>query len=97
MHNSRSTLTRINFLNEIYPPSQKTLGVSPRMNAEVGPSEAQRTKEGASADFAEEMKDTLGVSPWRLHFFKSTGAVWPLITPSGSVLIEVGLTYNLKQ
>jgi hypothetical protein len=24
-------------------------------------------KEGASADFAEEMKDTTGVSPWRLH------------------------------
>ncbi len=24
-------------------------------------------KEGASADCAEEMKDTTGVSPWRLH------------------------------
>jgi len=32
-----------------------------------GPSEARRAKEGASADFAEEMKDTTGVSPWRLH------------------------------
>jgi hypothetical protein len=33
-----------------------------------GPSEARRAKEGASADFAEEMKDTTAVSPWRLHF-----------------------------
>ncbi len=30
--------------------------------------EARRAKEGASADSAEEMKDTTGVSPWRLHF-----------------------------
>ena len=52
------------------------------MNAKGGPSEARRApglrsrngsfdgvgKEGASADSAEEMKDTTGVSPWRLHF-----------------------------
>ncbi len=37
------------------------------MNAKGGPSEARRAKEGASADSAEEMKDTTGVSPWRLH------------------------------
>ncbi len=50
------------------PPSQKTMGLSPWMNATVGPSEAQRAKEGASADSAEEeMKDTTGVKPWRLH------------------------------
>jgi hypothetical protein len=38
------------------------------MNGTGGPSEARRAKEGASADFAEEMKDTTGVSPWGLHF-----------------------------
>ncbi len=32
-----------------------------------GPSEARRAEEGASADCAEEMKDTTGVNPWRLH------------------------------
>ncbi len=37
------------------------------MNASGGPSEARRAKGGASADSAEEMKDTRGVSPWRLH------------------------------
>ena len=51
------------------------------MNVQGGPSEARRApglrsrsgrfggvgKEGASADCAEEMKDTTGVSPWRLH------------------------------
>ncbi len=40
-----------------YPPTQKTMGVSPWMNAQGGPSEAWRAKEGASADCAEEMKD----------------------------------------
>ncbi len=29
--------------------------------------EAQRAKEGASADSAEEMKDCTGENPWRLH------------------------------
>jgi outer membrane lipopolysaccharide assembly protein LptE/RlpB len=38
------------------------------MNATVGPSEARRAKEGASADSAEERKDTTGVNQWRLHF-----------------------------
>jgi len=51
-----------------YPPSQKTTGVSPWMNAHGGPFEARRAKEGASADSAEERKDTTGVNPWRLHF-----------------------------
>ncbi len=63
------------------------MGVSPWMNAQGGPSEAWRApglrsrsgrfggvgKEGASADWPEEMKDTTGVSPWRLH---STGAIF---------------------
>ena len=31
---------------EIYPPTQKTLGVSPGMNASDGPSVARRAKEG---------------------------------------------------
>ncbi len=44
------------------------MGVSPWMNAQGGPSEARRAKEGASADCAEEMKDTTGVSPWRLYY-----------------------------
>ncbi len=50
-----------------YQPSQKTMGVSLWMKAQGGPSEARRAKERASADCAEEMKDTTGVSPWRLH------------------------------
>ncbi len=37
-----------------YRPTQKTMGVSPWMNAQGGPSEAWRAKEGASADCAEE-------------------------------------------
>jgi len=45
---------------EYYPPSQKTMGVSPWMNAHGGPFEARRAKEGASADSAEEMKDIMG-------------------------------------
>ncbi len=49
------------------PPSQKTMGVSLWMNATVGPSEARRAKEGASADSAEERKDTTGVNAWSLH------------------------------
>ena len=64
----------------IYPPSQNTMGVSPWMNAECGSSEARRAKEDASdfgelsrtADSAEEMEDTTGVSPWRLHFITIT-------------------------
>ncbi len=44
------------------------MGVSSWMNATVGPSEARRAKEDASADSAEERKDTTGVNPWRLHF-----------------------------
>jgi hypothetical protein len=40
----------------IYPPSQKTTAVRPWMNARGGPSEARRAKEGASADFAEELR-----------------------------------------
>ena len=37
-----------------YPPLQKTMGVSPWMNATIGPTE--------------ERKDTTGINPWRLHF-----------------------------
>ena len=37
------------------------------MNAQGGPAEARRAKEGATADSAEEMKNTPGVSPGRLH------------------------------
>ena len=51
----------------LYPPSQKTMGVSPWMNAQGEPAEARRAKAGASADSAEEMKDITGVSPGRLH------------------------------
>ena len=43
------------------------MGVSPWMNATVGPSEARRAKEGASVDSAEGRKDITGVNPWRLH------------------------------
>jgi len=34
------------------------------MNANRGPSVARRAKEGASADSAEEMKDTTAIKPW---------------------------------
>ncbi len=44
------------------------MGVSPWLNAQGGPAEAHRAKAGASADSAEEMKDTPGVSPGRLHY-----------------------------
>ncbi len=43
------------------------------MNAQGGPSEARRAKEGASADCAEEMKDTTGVGLWRLHASRRKG------------------------
>ena len=61
-----------------YPPSQNTMGVSPWMNAN-GRSSVALAKEDASADFAEEMKDTTGVSLWRLHFcFPSIGDIFYL-------------------
>jgi len=47
----------------VYPPSQKTMSVSPRMNAKRVPSKAQKAKEGASADYAEKMKNAMSVSP----------------------------------
>ncbi len=40
------------------------------MNATVGPAVAL-AKVGASVDSAEEMKDTTGVIPWRLHEFEA--------------------------
>ncbi len=46
------------------------MGVSPWMNATVGPSEARRAKEGASVDSAEERKGTTGVNPWGFHWIK---------------------------
>jgi len=49
------------------------MGVSPWMNATVGPSEARRAKEGASADSAEERKETTGVNPWKLHLMLVLG------------------------
>jgi len=33
------------------------------------------SKEGASADSAEQMKDTTGVNPWRLHFIQPNSMV----------------------
>ncbi len=66
-HGGYYNLATGNPVLSFYPPSQKTMDVSPWMNAQGGPSEARRAKEGASADCAEEMKDTSGVSPWRLH------------------------------
>ncbi len=55
------------------------MDVSPWMNAQGGPSEARRAKEGASADSAEEMKDTTGVSPGRLHLNHKTGYLEPMV------------------
>jgi len=69
-----------------YPPSQKTTGVSPWMNVTVGPAVAL-AKVGASADSAEEMKDTTGVNPWRLHSFpKNTDAGAAPVRTWGSFL-----------
>jgi hypothetical protein len=65
------------------PPLQKTMAVSPWTNAQGGPAETCRApglrsrsgrfaglgKAGAPANSAEEMEDTPGVSPRRLHFF----------------------------
>jgi len=80
---SRSSApTLLNNRLPYYPPSQKTMGVSPWMNATVGPFEARRApglrsrtssfggvgKEGASTDSAEERNDTTGANPWRLCF-----------------------------
>jgi hypothetical protein len=70
-----------------YPPTQKTPGVSPGMNASDGPLRSS-TREGfgprgeerrgvsASADSAEEINDTTGVSPW--SFIKSLLGARPL-------------------
>jgi len=57
------------------------------MNAKGGPSEGRRAKEGASADSAEEMKNTPGLRPWKLHFDfsllgKRTVVCWRLRTIS---------------
>ncbi len=60
----------------INPPSQKTTGVSPWMNAGDGPAVAL-AEVGASADSAEEMKGTTGVSPWRLHFLPTETRALP--------------------
>ncbi len=79
-HSSAPTL--LNNRLPCYPPSQKTMGVSPWMNATVGPSEARRapslrsrtgsfggvSKEGTSVKSTEKRKDAIGVNPWRLHF-----------------------------
>ncbi len=46
-----------------YPPSQKTTGVSPWLNAGDGPFEARRAKEGASADSAEDNEGYHGCKP----------------------------------
>ncbi len=72
----------------IYPPSQKTTGVSPWMNATVGPAVAL-AKVGASADSAEEMKDTTGVNPWRLHYHRAPGprVQWTLAGASLALVI----------
>ncbi len=50
------------------------MDVSPWMNAQGGPSDARRAKEGASADSAEEMKDTTGLRPWWLYWVASSHA-----------------------
>ena len=74
------------FYVSFYPPSQKTTAVRLWMNARGGPSEVQRsgTKEDASADFAEEMKDATGVSPWRLHFSPQHTPALPRVVISTS-------------
>ena len=43
-------------------------GPNPMDECAVWPAKAHRAKAGASADSAEEMKDTPGVSPGRLHY-----------------------------
>ena len=43
-------------LGRIYPPSQKTTAVRPWMNARVRTLRSSQSEEGASADFAEELR-----------------------------------------
>jgi len=45
------------------------MSIRPWVNAMVGPAVAL-AKAGASADSAEEMKDTASVNAWRLHFLR---------------------------
>ncbi len=42
-----------------------------------------QAKEGASADSAEEMKDTTGASPWKLHRFTSLENDFSTLNPTG--------------
>ena len=71
-----------------YSPALKTIGVSPWLNATVGPSEARRAKEDTSADSIDERKDTVGLHPWRLYFlpwllssrgFSFSTGLWPTL------------------
>ncbi len=55
------------------------LDISPWMNVQGKPSEARRANVGASADCAEEMKDTSSVSPWRLLI--DPGLYYPMVSP----------------
>jgi len=63
-----------------YAPSRKTIGVSLWMNAQGGRAEARRAKAGASADSAEEMKDTTGVNPSTLHLQQPAPEITPLLS-----------------
>ncbi len=71
------------YLDVRHSPSQKTMGVSPWMNALFGPA-ITLAKAGAAADSAEKMKDTTGVNPWRLHF-ETTGH--PLLSISETMAL----------
>ena len=51
----------------IYLPSQKTTAVRPWMNARRTRHSLGKGGLCASADSAEEIKDTTGVNPWRFH------------------------------
>ncbi len=55
-------------IRTIYPPSQKTTGVSPWMNTTVGPAVAL-AKVGASADSAEDNEGYHGRKPVEALFF----------------------------
>ena len=78
------------FYVSFYPPSQKTTAVRLWMNARGGPSEVPRsgTKEGASADFAEEMKPPRAYARGGFIFLRSIPRRYRALLYQRPMLIE---------
>ena len=65
----------------------------PWVNAQGGHAEARRAKAGASADSAEEMKDTTGVNPWKLHFASLSSTLPTRLMASASILASLSQNF----